>query len=170
MPTMEQRIAEDFEQYNAQYDRVAWLKEAAPGRVQFWEDAATAGHFQAQFLFAKALQVGAGVEVDERRALFFYEKAADQGFGAAMVNAGRHYAQGKGCQKDIARAMELYQLAADNGYSSGAYNMAILLTEGVEVPRNLPRALELWTQLEREGAPGAAEQRARVWKAVAGDG
>ena len=163
MPTMEQKIAEDFEQYNAQYDRVAWLKEAAPGRVQFWEDAATAGHFQAQFLFAKALQVGAGVEVDERRALFFYEKAADQGFGAAMVNAGRHYAQGKGCQKDIARAMD-HQLAADNGYSSGAYNMAILLTEGVEVPRNLPRALELRTQLER----GRGARRGRAARRVSG--
>ena len=106
MPSIQEKIAEDFEQYNSQYDRVAWLKEAAPGRVGFWEEAATAGLVQAQFLFAKALQVGAGLEADSRRALFFYEKAAEQGFGAAMVNAGRHYAQGKGCQKDIERAME----------------------------------------------------------------
>lgn len=163
-------VAADFEHYNGQFDRVAWLKEAAPGRMDSWEEAAANGLVQAQFLLAKALQVGAGVEQDSRRALFFYEKAAEQGLGAAMVNAGRHYAQGKGCQKDIEKAMAFYQQAADMGYSSGVYNIAILLTEGTEVPQNLPRALELWTQLEREGAPGAAEQRERVWNAVIGSG
>ena len=65
--------------------------------------------------------------------------------------------------------MVYYQMAADQGYSSGLYNMALVLTEGTEMPKDLHRALELWTQLEREGAPGAAEQREKVWKALLGE-
>ena len=163
------QIAEDYDHYNGQFDRVAWLRQAAPGRMGVWEEAATEGNVQAQFLCGKALQTGAAGEEDFRRALFYYEKAAAQGLGAAMVNAGRLIAQGKGCEKDIARAMTYYQSAADLGYSSGLYNMAIVLTEGTEMPQDLHRALELWTQLEREGAPGASEQREKVWKALLGD-
>ena len=124
---------------------------------------------QAQFLCGKVLQTGASGEADFRRALFYYEKAAGQGLGSAMVNAGRLLAQGKGCEKDIKQAMVYYQMAADQGYSSGLYNMALVLTEGTEMPKDLHRALELWTQLEREGAPGAAEQREKVWQALLGE-
>ena len=81
-------VAQDFEHYNAQFDRVQWLKSVAPGRMAFWEKAAVDGNVQAQFLCAKVLQTGAAGESDLRRALFFYEKAAEQGLGAAMVNAG----------------------------------------------------------------------------------
>lgn len=163
------QIEEDYAHYNGQFDRVSWMKQAAPGRLSAWEAAASDGIVQAQFLCGKALQSGAGGEVDFRRALFYYEKAAKQGLGSAMVNAGRLLAQGKGCQKDMKQAMVYYQDAADQGYSSGLYNMALVLTEGTELPRDLVRALELWTQLEREGAPGAAEQRERVWKDLLGE-
>jgi TPR repeat protein len=163
------QIEEDYTHYNGQYDRVAWLKEAAPGRLPAWEAAATDGNVQAQFLCGKALQTGAGGEVDFRRSLFYYEKAAKQGLGSAMVNAGRLLAQGKGCQKDMKQAMAYYQDAADQGYSSGLYNMALVLTEGTDMPRDLVRALELWTQLEREGAPGADEYRERVWTELLGE-
>jgi TPR repeat protein len=87
-----------------------------------------------------------------------------------MVNAGRLWAQGMGCQKDMSQAMAYYQKAADLGFSSGFYNMALVLTEGTEMPKDLHRALELWTQLEREGAPGAAEYRTQVWNALLGAG
>jgi TPR repeat protein len=163
------QIEEDYAHYNGQFDRVAWLKEVASGRFTDWEAAAVGGHLQAQFLCGKVLQSGAGGETDFRRSLFFYEKAAAQGLGSAMVNAGRLIAQGKGCEKDMQQAMTYYQQAADLGYSSGLYNMALVLTSGEDFPADLHRALELWTQLEREGAPGAAEQRERVWNALLGD-
>jgi TPR repeat protein len=163
------QIEEDYAHYNGQFDRLAWLKQAAPRRFSDWEAAAVSGNLQAQFLCGKVLQSGAGGEIDFRRALFFYEKASAQGLGSAMVNAGRLIAQGKGCEKDMQQAMTYYQQAADLGYSSGLYNMALVLTEGVDFPADHHRALELWTQLEREGAPGASEQRERVWKTLLGE-
>jgi TPR repeat protein len=67
------------------------------------------------------------------------------------------------------QAMAYYQQAADLGYSSGLYNMALVLTAGTDFPKDLHRALELWSQLEREGAPGASEQRERVWNTLLGE-
>jgi TPR repeat protein len=163
------QIEEDYAHYNGQFDRLAWLKQAAPGRFLDWESAAIDGHRQAQFLCGKVLQSGASGETNFRRALFFYEKAAAQGWGSAMVNAGRLIAQGKGCQKNMEQAMAYYQQAADLGYSSGLYNMALVLTAGTDFPKDLHRALELWSQLEREGAPGASEQRERVWNTLLGE-
>jgi len=161
-------IEQDFEQYNAQFDRVEWLKGVAPGKMGAWEASAAGGDMRAQFLCAKVLQTGAAGETDLRRALFFYEKAAEQGLGAAMVNAGRLLMQGARGDKDVESAMGYYQSAADMGYSSGLYNIGLLLTEGREVPKDLPRALEIWTQLEREGAKGAAQYRKQVWEQLIG--
>ncbi len=167
---LDMTVAQDFDHYNAQFDRVEWLRSVAPGRMSFWEDSAASGDMRAQFLCAKVLQTGAAGETDLRRALFFYEKAAEQGLGAAMVNAGRLLMQGAGCEKNVDGAMAYYQSAADMGYSSGLYNIGLLLTEGKEVAQDLPRALEIWTQLEREGAKGAAEYRKQVWSQLIQEG
>ncbi|GLJ25927.1 hypothetical protein SUGI_0497020 [Cryptomeria japonica] len=65
----------------------------------FIQDAAESGHAEAQWRVGLFLELGLGVEKNEKEAIKWYEAAARQNYVCAFVELGRCYKQGRGVEK-----------------------------------------------------------------------
>ena len=128
-------------------------------RAAFLRAAATAGHAEAQCVYAQMLLDGIGVAADPRAALAWFTRAAAQHHPMALNMVGRCYDLGWGTAPDKVRAAACYRVAHDLGLVEATYNLATLMTLGEGVAENKPQALALFEQ-------AAARGYAKAWNYV----
>ena len=109
------------------YEQGRGLEKSHDKAIQFLQEAAGNGNFNAQFDLAALYNDGTGgLTVDKARACELFESAADQGHVKAMHNAAYCYQSGIGRNKDENKAIAYYTRAAEAGSVSSERNLGIL--------------------------------------------
>ncbi len=77
--------------------------------VKLLQEAAKAADPVAQYLLAKRLEAGEGVDKDMREAVSLYKKSAEAGYYLAICELGDMYFEGRGVTQDYAQAVEEFK-------------------------------------------------------------
>jgi len=93
----------------------AYGKGDYAGARQNWEQALSAGDWEAARNLGLLYRKGLGVEADASKAASYYQQAADHGVANAEMNLAELYLSGQGVPKDIDKAKQLLKDAADHG-------------------------------------------------------
>jgi TPR repeat protein len=94
--------------------------------INWWEQAAHAGHVEAASEVGSALLEGDGTLADTKAALRWLQQAADAGSAKAQWNLGGLYASGRGLATDIKQAFVWCQRAANQGFTPAQATLGIL--------------------------------------------
>lgn len=106
------------------------------------EPLAAKGDANAQHLLAEMYSNGAGVPMDEKKAVSWYRKASEQGYADAQAMLGIMYDNGAGVKQDYKKAMFWYRKAAEQGHPMAQSLLGALYAEGQGVAVNLVQALK----------------------------
>lgn len=120
--------------------------------VEFYQQAAAQGAFEAQYNLACCYQFGRGVAADPQQAVELYQLAAEQGLKEGISNAARchqHLLQAK--EESSRRAAELQQLVTSEGSVSARYELGLCYQEGQGVEQDMGRALGLFQLAANDG-------------------
>jgi hypothetical protein len=90
-------------------------------------------------------EAGAGVEQDDKQAVWLYTQAAEMGYPPAQCNLAVCYESGIGVAADIEEAAELFHAAAERGYPRAQFCLARYYENGICVRKNEEKAVE-WYQ------------------------
>ena len=99
------------------------------------------GNSEAQFLVAKMYELGKGIKLDLKRAVYWYGKGAIQGNSKAQNNLANLYADGKGVKKDLHKAVELYLQSAKQGNSIAQNNLGLMYRKGEGTRQDYSKSL-----------------------------
>ena len=99
-----------------------WLRRAADGVVD------------AQYIYARMLTEGRGVECNLPEARAWFARAAQAGMPEAEVALGEMMTNGRGGPRDLATALELFANAADKGHSGAMFALGVLRSGGHDFP------------------------------------
>jgi len=120
--------------------------------LEYYQQAAEAGHKEAWGTIAYLYLMGLGMEQDYGKALEYYQKAADLGDVSGLFNIGFMYQNGQGVEQDYDKAMECYQKAADLGEAYGYAGIGELYRCGYGVEKDLAKAAEYFKKARDLGA------------------
>ncbi|HZU97859.1 MAG TPA: serine/threonine-protein kinase [Planctomycetota bacterium] len=162
--------------------------------IAFFEKAAEAGHWDAMFRLALALEAGHVVAKDERRALALYERALALGkghvvpgtreahdLGQAAFRAGCMLQDGRGRAADAVLARRLFEEGVALEDDWARKTLAEMLAAGTGGPRDERRAVELLVAAAGQGNASAMialgdlalrehrDEEAALWYRRAGD-
>ena len=122
--------------------------------AKWYHKGAEAGHAVAQFSYGRALEKGAGVEMNLKKAANWYRLSAEKGIGSAQLNLAGLYFHGHGVDKNLSEAYRWYSLAKFYLNREGA---GALSDSEVE---------QLNTAIKTTGESIGAGERARVDKLI----
>ena len=94
--------------------------------INWYQQAALAGHHIAKYNLGNCYYNGNGVEQDYQQAINWYQQAAEQNIEGAMNKLGECYQYGYGVEQDYQQAINWYQKAAEKG-NGWAQDMFCLL-------------------------------------------
>ncbi|PAP77939.1 caspase family protein [Rubrivirga marina] len=121
------------------------------------EEAAAAGHAEAQSILGWMRLRGEGVPVDTAAGVDLLRAASAQGHAAAQTNLGYAYETGLGVAQDVPEAVRLYRLAAEQGRAAAQNNLASLYDRGLGVVADPAEAARLYALAAgQEHAPAQA--------------
>lgn len=102
------------------------------GAYQELEKLAKAGHAEALYHQAYMLQIGQGVEKDDKKALKLFEQASKKGVAPASYILAQHYLSGTlGLKSNIAKGKSYLETAEKQGFKNATIDLAMLiLSEG----------------------------------------
>jgi TPR repeat protein len=81
-------------------------------------------------LYARALETGVGVPVDDGAAVLWLTRAAEAGDAEAACNLGVRHLSGRGVPKDATTAVRWLRVAADAGEATAMFNLGVMLADG----------------------------------------
>ena len=120
-------------------------------RMRLWREAESMGVPEAQWLVARCMQEGLGVDKDPVEAVALLRRAAEQGYTAAQNNLGTCYAKGKGVAQDQAEAVTWYRKAAEQGYASTQLNLGYSYGNGEGVAQDQAEAARWYRKAAEQG-------------------
>jgi len=88
-----------------------------------WEQALTAGDWEAARNLGLLYRKGLGIEANPAKAADYYKQAADHGIVNAELNLAEMYLSGQGVPKDTAKARELLEDASSKGSLPARYRL-----------------------------------------------
>ena len=107
------------------------------GAFEYWTKAAELGNVSAHYDLAVMYQLGAGVEKDEKKMLYFLEKAAIAGHPEARCNLGCHELSAG----DYGRAVKHFIIAATLGDDAALANLKTCYQKGILSKEDFAAAL-----------------------------
>jgi TPR repeat protein len=128
-----------------------YVHEVGRERVGAWRRAAEEGSPQGQYLFAKALELGAGVGKDLEKAVWWYRKAANQGYALAEDTLGWCYDRGLGVGKDAREAVRWYRKAAEQDCAVVEDNLGWCYDRGFGVAKDSGEAVRWFRKAAEQG-------------------
>lgn len=108
--------------------------------LEYFLQAADAGHLEAIRMVTMALQRGRGMEADPARAFRQLLKAAETEDAEALGLLGQAYQMGLGVEANLVEAFNNYRKAAEKGNLVAGRQLAILYSRGIVAEPNLPEA------------------------------
>ena len=115
------------------------------------------GFADAQYLFARNLRHGWGMNKDVSDAIEWFKKAANQGHTASMTELSSIYEKGEGVPVDNAEVLYWLQAASDLGSAAGQYQLANYYDRGAgDIDESTKaKALELYRKSAGQNYSGA---------------
>jgi TPR repeat protein len=141
-----------------------YVEKVAGRRIATWKRAAEGGSPGGQFLYGRALELGAGVTKDQKEALRWYRKAADAGFPLAQNVLGWCSAAGEGVPKDEKEAVRWYRKAADAGLPVAQHNLGLCFRNGGGVEKSGAEAVKWFRKAADQGYPDALYNLAEMYR------
>ena len=123
--------------------------------MELYEQAALAGHADAQTALAYRFHTATDDPTQLDNAIAWYEEAAESGQPQAQNNLGLAYMLGKGVDRDPVRASEWFSRAASQGNAEAENNLALMLLDGDGIDADVPRALALLASAADKQLPQA---------------
>ncbi|MGE4482878.1 tetratricopeptide repeat protein [Acidocella sp.] len=119
-----------------------------------YDQAARAGHVEAEYAVGQAYQTGRGVTPDAALATAWYRAAALSGFAPAETSLGFAYQTGLGIARDDKEAAHWFSLAVAQSNPAGETALGYLYLYGQGVERNELRGVALFSRAaERHFGP-----------------
>ncbi|MCE9533119.1 MAG: caspase family protein [Planctomycetes bacterium] len=140
------------------------IKKLAPEHVSAWKKAAENGSAIGQYLYARCLADGSGVDRDYNKAFEYYQKAANKRIGLALNEYGNCFFFGRGVNKDEFFAVEQYRKAADLGITWSMNNLGRCYTNGTGVDRDLIKAFEWYSKSAEAGNANGMQSLGVIYK------
>jgi C-terminal peptidase prc len=134
------------------------VRKVAERRLALWQHAAEGGERRGQYLYGRALELGAGVGKDEAEAAKWYRRSAEQGYRFAQNDLGALYAEGRGVGKDDARAVEWFRKAAEQGLAAAQVGLGGQYEHGKGVAGDPAHAVR-WYRLAAEQGNALGQAR-----------
>ncbi len=140
LPNFEPDLKEALEEQRTRGDNRHYFERQGPTRIGAWQAAAQQGDATAQWLLARCLQEGAGVQKDAEAGLAWLRQAADSGLPVAQTDLGDRYYRGQGVEEDASEAFRLYTAAAVQGFPEAYVDLGDCYCEGRGVAENQAEA------------------------------
>ena len=157
-------VAGPYEDGQAAYEKGEYDKA-----LVLYNEAAEAGHVEAQLLLGFLHFNGDGVGQDYNTAVKWFTKAARQGDARSQAQLGIMYENGQGVPQDFGAAAQWYNRAADQGYSLAQAALGLMYAVGQGVKQDFPRA-HMWLNLAAaQQYQGAQDNRDEVSKRMTTD-
>jgi TPR repeat protein len=118
---------------------------------------AAKGRAVAMHALGRHLNLGDGVQMDQKAAFNMHCKAAAQGLPEAQCRLGLMCVEGHGTDTDYLEAVKWFQLAAEQGDPDALYLLGGCYTSGEGLARNYTLALKWLRRAVKVGSAGAAE-------------
>ena len=115
-------VKESLEQWRTKGSPRPYFERQGPQRVAAWQTAAEEGDAAAQWLVARCLQEGLGVEKNPEAAVAWLRRAAGSGLAVAQNDLGAAYYWGVGVEQDSHEAFRLFTAAAEQGFAEAQAN------------------------------------------------
>lgn len=112
--------------------------------IPILQQAADAGHAEAQFNLGYCYYAGIAVEQNYEKAIELISKSADQGFNEAIFQMMINYASGNGVVQDYDKAFEYALKCAANGNETCIWNVINCYYDGVGVARDVDQVM-VWS-------------------------
>lgn len=129
------------------------------------EQAAEAGHAQAQTLFGYILDKAE----DNEAAARYYRMAADQGNAEGAYWLAALYANGEGLARDVSEAFRWFSFAAEQGYGPAIEVVANAYLEGT-LGRTKDKAKGIgWLQRGADSGYGPAQEKLKNFRQTEGE-
>ncbi len=123
--------------------------------VPFYEQAAQAGHAEAQYSLGVCYRRSLGVKANFTVAYQWFEKAAAQGHGNAAYETAEACFFGRGVEKDYDKAVKIFSAAALKGNAACAYGLGICYLTGRGLAQNDSKAFSWILYSAKKGYPSA---------------
>jgi uncharacterized protein len=121
-----------------------WLRRAAEGVTD------------AQYIYARMLAEGRGLECNLPEARAWFARAAEAGMPDAEVALAEMMANGRGGPRDLDTALRLFAKAADEGHSGAMFALGALHGGNLDVPMDRVAA-QRWFRYAAERGHGPAQ-------------
>lgn len=131
---------------------VEYLQRHAGDRSAAWKDAAKSGDAIGEYLYARLIQTGTGVQSDQEIAFRWMKQAAEQGLLIAQTNMGVSYLNGDGVSADEVQAVAWFQGAADANYPAALVALGECYHFAQGVSRDEEEAASLYRRAADLGA------------------
>lgn len=125
--------------------------------MRAWLPLAEAGDAEAQFRVGRMFDVGEGMAVNAKKAVFWYGKAATAGHAKAAYNLGIRYHDGDGVEKSEETAAKLFAIGANGNIPKAQLNLGLLYVGGKGVPRDYVQAYKWFFIAAASGLEPAGE-------------
>jgi TPR repeat protein len=163
-PTIDKEIGIIEQSLRAGKGSKAYIESVGALRAGAWKQAAEKGTPAGQFLYGRALELGAGVKQDQQEALRWQRKSAEAGFALAQNVLGYSYDRGEGVSKDEREAVRWYRKAADQGLVVAQHNLGYSYRNGTGTDRNGLEAVKWFRKAADQGYPPAFFQLAEIYR------
>jgi hypothetical protein len=90
----------------------------------------------AQFNTGVSYATGAGIPIDQEKALIWWHRAAERGHDLAQYNLGFYYATGQGLTMDPVKAVFWYKKSAEQGDVKAQHALGLCYFNGEGVPKD----------------------------------
>ncbi|GBC47638.2 kinase-like domain-containing protein [Rhizophagus irregularis DAOM 181602=DAOM 197198] len=95
-----------------------------------------AQYFVGQLDVGYCYNLGIGIKVDLKKAIYWYEKSSNNGNIVAIYKLGQKYINGMGVKKDYEKAFELFKKSAEEGYLDGIVMLGACCSGGIGTNNN----------------------------------
>ena len=131
----------------------SWKKETKGFKLIL--EAAILGFMPAEYAVGCCFELGQGIALDIKQAIYWLSCAADHGSIAAKANLAYYYNRGIGCDMDKVKAHQLYEEAAQGGHARVQYIVGCRYLKGEGVAAD-PRKAQYWlTKAAEQGEADA---------------
>ena len=115
--------------------------------ISLYHQAAKLSNRMAEFNLGSAYAYGRGVNLSQKKALYWWSKAADSGYShASFVIAEAYFDGSNGLTRNQRIAMQWYKKAAQQGSAKAAFNVAVAYHYGIGLPRSYSKSCQWFRQ------------------------
>ncbi len=147
----EQDMKEALEEWRTKGSTRAYFARQGPTRIGDWQTAAQRGDASAQWLLARCLQEGTGVEKSPQAAVTWLRRAAESGLAVAQNELGDCYTSGEGVEEDWAESFRWYSKAAEQELAEAQKNLGVCYAQGEGVAADLLEAVKWYRRAADQG-------------------